>query len=80
MALAVVKFRSGVKSLDFGSMLSNFGLHFHIHVCRKLQGAMQIVAMAETVIYMNMDDSSKNSCLRLLIREWAQLCIFSCIG
>ncbi|KAI9107763.1 hypothetical protein K1719_021099 [Acacia pycnantha] len=41
---------------------------------------MQIVAMAETVIYMNMDDSSENYCLRLLIREWAQFCIFSYIG
>ncbi|KAI9107868.1 hypothetical protein K1719_021204 [Acacia pycnantha] len=47
---------------------------------KKFQGAMQIVAMAETVIYMNMDDSSENYCLRLLIREWAQFCIFSYIG
>ncbi|XP_054781387.1 uncharacterized protein LOC129288692 isoform X2 [Prosopis cineraria] len=47
---------------------------------KKFQGAMQIVAMAETVIYMNMDDSSENYCLRLLVREWAQFCIFSYIG
>ncbi|KAK7349198.1 hypothetical protein VNO77_06375 [Canavalia gladiata] len=47
---------------------------------KKFQGAMQIVATAETVIYMNMDDSSENYWLRLLIREWAQFCIFVYIG
>ncbi|CAH2036463.1 unnamed protein product [Thlaspi arvense] len=47
---------------------------------KKFQGAMQIVAMAETVIYMNMDNSSQNYWLRLLIREWAQFCIFLYIG
>ncbi|XP_019424930.1 PREDICTED: uncharacterized protein LOC109333808 isoform X1 [Lupinus angustifolius] len=47
---------------------------------KKFQGAMQIVATAETVIYMNMDDSSENYWIRLLIREWAQLCIFVYIG
>ncbi|XP_028789195.1 uncharacterized protein LOC114745209 isoform X1 [Neltuma alba] len=47
---------------------------------KKFQVAMQIVAMAETMIYMNMDDSSENYCLRLLVREWAQFCIFSYIG
>lgn len=77
----------------------------YIYFCvffRKFQGAMQIVAMAETVvwacfefaalslyththlyfwqIYMNMDNSSQNYWLRLLIREWAQFCIFLYIG
>lgn len=76
---------------------------------RKFQGAMQIVAMAETVvwicqphllcfwhihkfmsdmiardfrfqIYINIDDSSENYWLRLLVREWAQFCIFLYIG
>ncbi|RDX70951.1 hypothetical protein CR513_49750, partial [Mucuna pruriens] len=47
---------------------------------KKFQGAMQIVATAETVVYMNMDDSSENYWLRLLIREWAQFCIFVYIG
>ncbi|KAJ0075971.1 hypothetical protein Patl1_34077 [Pistacia atlantica] len=41
---------------------------------------MQIVAMAEIVIYLNVDDSSENYWLRLLIREWAQFCIFLYIG
>lgn len=31
-------------------------------------------------IYMNMDNSSQNYWLRLLIREWAQFCIFLYIG
>ncbi|KAL9460570.1 hypothetical protein AB3S75_003716 [Citrus x aurantiifolia] len=47
---------------------------------KKFQGAMQIVAMAETVIYLNVDDSSENYWLRLLVREWAQFCIFVYIG
>ncbi|CAB4272551.1 unnamed protein product [Prunus armeniaca] len=47
---------------------------------KKFQGAMQIVAMAETVIYINMDDSSENYWIRLLVREWAQFCIFVYIG
>ncbi|KAI4355604.1 hypothetical protein L6164_004361 [Bauhinia variegata] len=47
---------------------------------KKFQGAMQIIAMAETVIYMNMDYSLENYWLRLLLREWAQLCIFLYIG
>lgn len=47
---------------------------------KKFQGAMLIVAMAETVIYLNMDDFSENYWLRLLVREWAQFCIFMYIG
>ncbi|KAH1064611.1 hypothetical protein J1N35_029598 [Gossypium stocksii] len=62
-------------------------------MCRKFQGAMQIVAMAEIVfmsdmiardfhfqIYINIDNSSENYWLRLLVREWAQFCIFLYIG
>ncbi|KAI6690071.1 hypothetical protein NL676_026899 [Syzygium grande] len=47
---------------------------------KKFQGAMQIVAMAEIVIYINIDDSSNNYWLRLLVREWAIFCIFLYIG
>ncbi|XP_073226728.1 uncharacterized protein [Cicer arietinum] len=47
---------------------------------KKFQGAMQMVATAETVIYMNICDSSESYWLRLLIREWAQFCIFVYIG
>ncbi|XP_062087546.1 uncharacterized protein LOC133794345 isoform X2 [Humulus lupulus] len=47
---------------------------------KKFQGAMQIVAMAEAVIYINFDDSSENYWVRLLVREWAQLCILVYIG
>ncbi|KAF2323440.1 hypothetical protein GH714_035462 [Hevea brasiliensis] len=46
----------------------------------KFQGAMQIVAMAETVIYINVDTSSENYWLRLLVKEWAQFCILIYIG
>ncbi|KAF2323445.1 hypothetical protein GH714_035484 [Hevea brasiliensis] len=47
---------------------------------KKFQGAMQIVAMAETVIYINVDTSSENYWLRLLVKEWAQFCILIYIG
>ncbi|KAJ8773478.1 hypothetical protein K2173_004308 [Erythroxylum novogranatense] len=47
---------------------------------KKFQGAMQIVAMAEAVIYINVDNFADNYWLRLLIREWAQFCIFVYIG
>ncbi|KAL5822798.1 hypothetical protein ACOSQ4_020698 [Xanthoceras sorbifolium] len=47
---------------------------------KKFQGAMQIVAMTEIVIYINVDDSSEHFWLRLLVREWAQFCIFLYIG
>ncbi|KAL5575202.1 hypothetical protein UlMin_016901 [Ulmus minor] len=47
---------------------------------KKFQCAMQVVAMAEAVIYINLDDSSENYWIRLFVREWAQLCIFVYIG
>lgn len=47
---------------------------------KKFQGAMHIVAVAECVIYIGMDDSPENYWLRLLVREWAQLCILLYIG
>lgn len=47
---------------------------------KKFQGAMQIVAVAETVIFINMGNSLENYWLRLLLREWAQFCIFLYIG
>ncbi|RZC50249.1 hypothetical protein C5167_018680 [Papaver somniferum] len=47
---------------------------------KKFQGAMQIVAMAETLIYITMDNASDNYWLRLLVREWAQFCIYLYIG
>ncbi|XP_050231473.1 uncharacterized protein LOC126680390 [Mercurialis annua] len=47
---------------------------------KKFQGAMQIVVMAETVIHINVDTSSENYWLRLLLKEWAQFCILLYIG
>ncbi|GAB2230585.1 hypothetical protein Droror1_Dr00014858 [Drosera rotundifolia] len=49
-------------------------------LCRKFQVAMQLLAIAETVIYINMDDSVDTYWVRLLAREWAQFCIFVYIG
>ncbi|PIA42815.1 hypothetical protein AQUCO_02000332v1 [Aquilegia coerulea] len=47
---------------------------------KKFQNVMQIVAVTETLIYISMDDDPDNYWLRLLIREWAQFCIFLYIG
>ncbi|XXG45836.1 hypothetical protein AAC387_Pa02g0812 [Persea americana] len=47
---------------------------------RKFQGAMQIAAAAEIMLYMDVDDLADNFWLRLLIRELAQFCIFLYIG
>ncbi|WCJ40831.1 hypothetical protein M5689_021732 [Euphorbia peplus] len=47
---------------------------------KKFQAAMQIVAMSETVININVDTSSDYYWLRLLLKEWAQFCILLYIG
>ncbi|CAL9116200.1 unnamed protein product [Musa textilis] len=47
---------------------------------KKFQGAMQLVAMAEVLIYMNVDEALDTYWFRLLVREWAQVCIFLYIG
>ncbi|KAJ4953041.1 hypothetical protein NE237_029873 [Protea cynaroides] len=47
---------------------------------KKFQSAMQIVAMAETMIYINTDEASDSYWIRVLVREWAQLCIFLYVG
>ncbi|GAB2269393.1 hypothetical protein Dimus_004312 [Dionaea muscipula] len=55
-------------------------VHLKYIMFKKFQVAMQLVAVAETAIYINMDDSVDTYWVRLLVREWAQLCIFSYIG
>ncbi|KAG9141117.1 hypothetical protein Leryth_001613 [Lithospermum erythrorhizon] len=47
---------------------------------KKFQGAMQILAVAELAVLINMDNSLDNYWLRLLLREWAQFCIFLYVG
>ncbi|KAG5523461.1 hypothetical protein RHGRI_035315 [Rhododendron griersonianum] len=47
---------------------------------KKFQAAMQIIAVAETAICIDMSGSLENYWLRLLVRELAQLCIFLYIG
>nr|GLL35157.1 uncharacterized protein LOC109192232 [Ipomoea trifida] len=60
------------------------GMHDAIYtkytMLKKFQGAMQIVAVAELAIFINMDNSVDSYWLRLLIREWAHFCILSYIG
>ncbi|XP_058192528.1 uncharacterized protein LOC131309864 [Rhododendron vialii] len=47
---------------------------------KKFQAAMQIIAVAETAICIDMSGSLENYWLRLLVRELAQLCIFLYVG
>ncbi|XP_021862870.1 uncharacterized protein [Spinacia oleracea] len=47
---------------------------------KKFRVAMQLVALAEAAIYINVDDSPETYWIRLLVREWAQYCIFLYIG
>ncbi|CAO2815445.1 unnamed protein product [Amaranthus hypochondriacus] len=51
-----------------------------VSMFKKFRVAMQLVALAEAAIYINMDDSPETYWIRLLIREWAQFCIFLYIG
>ncbi|KAJ6792446.1 Uncharacterized protein M6B38_239560 [Iris pallida] len=55
-------------------------LHTKYTMLKKFQGAMQIVALVEILVYMNVDKTPDKYWLRLLIREWAQFCIFLYIG
>ncbi|XP_047329416.1 uncharacterized protein LOC124932781 isoform X2 [Impatiens glandulifera] len=47
---------------------------------KKFQGAMQVVVIAEIAIFINKDNSLDIFWLRVLAREWAQVCIFIYIG
>ncbi|GKA50704.1 RNA-directed DNA polymerase, eukaryota [Tanacetum coccineum] len=47
---------------------------------KKFKGAMHIVAIAETAIFINMDSSMESYWMKLLVREWAHFCIFLYIG
>ncbi|KAH7685790.1 Transmembrane protein GPR107/GPR108-like protein [Dioscorea alata] len=47
---------------------------------KKFQGTMQIVAVAEILVHINVDKTPDNYWFRLLVREWTQFCIFVYIG
>ncbi|KAL8139467.1 hypothetical protein V2J09_005488 [Rumex salicifolius] len=55
-------------------------VHLKYIMFKKFQVAMQLMALAETAIYINMDDSVETYWFRLLVREWAHFCIFLYIG
>ncbi|KAL9247354.1 hypothetical protein vseg_020795 [Gypsophila vaccaria] len=59
-------------------------LHAAVHskyvMFKKFRVAMQLVALGEAAIYINVDDSPGTYWIRLLVREWAQFCIFLYIG
>ncbi|GFZ11778.1 hypothetical protein Acr_23g0001630 [Actinidia rufa] len=60
--------------------LMHNAVHAKYVMFKKFQVAMQIIAVAETAIYINMDGALENYWLRLLVREWAQFCIFLYLG
>ncbi|KAJ0971787.1 hypothetical protein J5N97_019746 [Dioscorea zingiberensis] len=47
---------------------------------KKFQVAMQIVAVVEILVHINVDKTPDNYWFRLTVREWAQFCIFLYIG
>ncbi|XP_072957829.1 uncharacterized protein [Typha angustifolia] len=47
---------------------------------KRFQGTMQIVAIVDILVYMNVDETPDNYWFRLLVREWVQFCIFLYIG
>ncbi|XP_042404100.1 uncharacterized protein LOC121993922 isoform X1 [Zingiber officinale] len=55
-------------------------LHTKFIMFKKFQAAMQFVALVEVMIYLNVDETLDNYWFRLLVREWAQCCIFLYIG
>uniref|UniRef100_UPI003D9F344B uncharacterized protein LOC141825153 n=1 Tax=Curcuma longa TaxID=136217 RepID=UPI003D9F344B len=55
-------------------------LHTKFTMFKKFQAAMQFVALVEVMIYLNVDETLDNYWFRLLVREWAQFCIFLYIG
>ncbi|XP_057473385.1 uncharacterized protein LOC130761833 isoform X1 [Actinidia eriantha] len=60
--------------------LMHNAVHAKYVMFKKFQVAMQIIAVAETAIYINIDGALENYWLRLLVREWAQFCIFLYLG
>ncbi|KAK9099219.1 hypothetical protein Syun_026264 [Stephania yunnanensis] len=72
------------RQLSFIEVESIQRMHDAVHskytMFKKFRGAMQIVAVTELVIYMNMDNASDSYWLRLLVRECIQFGIFLYIG
>ncbi|ONK69122.1 uncharacterized protein A4U43_C05F19580 [Asparagus officinalis] len=73
--------REQLNSIDHGDMQTMHGaLRTKYIMFKKFQGAMQIVAVVEILVYMNADARPESYWFRLLVREWAQFCIFLYIG
>ncbi|GFZ08072.1 hypothetical protein Acr_19g0010090 [Actinidia rufa] len=60
--------------------LMHDAIHAKYVMFKKFQVAMQIIAVTETAIYINLDGSLENYWLQLFVREWARFCIFLYIG
>ncbi|PKA64714.1 hypothetical protein AXF42_Ash007461 [Apostasia shenzhenica] len=67
-----------IEDEDAQSMYS--ALHVKYDMFKKFQGTMQIVAVVEFLIHMNVDNTPEKYWCRLFLRECTQLCIFIYIG
>lgn len=65
---------------DEDSHTMHDALQIKYTMLKRFQGAMQIIAVQEILVYMNADETLDNYWFRLLVREWVQFCIFLYIG
>ncbi|KAG0456012.1 hypothetical protein HPP92_023800 [Vanilla planifolia] len=65
---------------DEGAQSMHNTLRLKYTMFKKFQGTMQIVAVIEFLVYMNIAETPTKYWFRLLIREMAQFCIFLYIG
>ncbi|KAK8938287.1 hypothetical protein KSP40_PGU017955 [Platanthera guangdongensis] len=77
----LVILREELSSMEDGSVQSiDNALRMKYTMFKKFQGAMQIVAVVEFLVFMNVAEAPDNYWLRLLVRECAQFCIYLYIG
>ncbi|KAK8933912.1 hypothetical protein KSP39_PZI015723 [Platanthera zijinensis] len=77
----LVILREELSSMEDGSVQSiDIALRMKYTMFKKFQGAMQIVAVVEFLVFMNVAEAPDNYWLRLLVRECAQFCIYLYIG
>ncbi|XP_020583284.1 uncharacterized protein LOC110026621 [Phalaenopsis equestris] len=69
---------NSMEDVDVQSMHNTLRMKYSLF--KKFKGTMQIVAVVEFLVYMNVAEAPDNYWLRLLVRESAQFCIFLYIG
>ncbi|KAI0515981.1 hypothetical protein KFK09_008652 [Dendrobium nobile] len=73
--------REQLNSMEYENVQSMHNtLRMKYTMFKKFQGTMQILAVVEFLVYVNVAEAPNNYWLRLLVRESAQFCIFLYIG